>query len=126
MEALRGIKSLVQIEDYSLYFFILLISLIAFLMFLVLIYGIQYLRKTNVSQEQKSAWHYLNHVDFEDTKVAAYGISQCARFFVTQENKAIFEQLIQALERYKYKPDVPAFKESDKALLAEFLGKSHV
>ncbi|MDD2383224.1 MAG: hypothetical protein PHN18_03450 [Sulfurospirillaceae bacterium] len=126
METLRGIKSLVQIEDYSLYFFILVISFIAFLMFLFLIYGVKYLRKTKITQERKSAWHYLNHVDFEEAKAAAYGISQCARFFVNEENKALFEQLIHALERYKYKLDVPAFKESDKALLAEFLGKSHV
>ena len=79
-----------------------------------------------MTQERKSAWHYLNHVDFEDAKAAAYGISQCARFFITQENKAIFEQLIQALELYKYKPVVPVFRECDKVLLAEFLGKSHV
>jgi hypothetical protein len=45
---------------------------------------------------------------------------------VTQENRAIFERLIQALETYKYRPEVPVFKESDKVLLSDFLGKSHV
>ncbi|MDD2267835.1 hypothetical protein [Sulfuricurvum sp.] len=126
METLRGIKNLVPIEDYSLYFFILVISLIAFLILIAFLYIVKYLRKPKMIQARNSAWHYLNHIDFDDAKIAAYGITQCARFFVTQENKAIFEQLIQALEVYKYKPEIPAFKESDKALLSEFLGKSHV
>ena len=126
MEALRGIKNLVSIEDYSLYFFGILMCFLAVIVVIALLYFIKWLRKSKLSHKRKNAWIYLNHVDFNDAKAAAYGISQHGRLLVTQENRAVFERLIQALETYKYRPEVPVFKESDKVLLTDFLGKSHV
>ncbi|MDD3344099.1 MAG: hypothetical protein PHR87_11040 [Sulfurospirillaceae bacterium] len=125
MEGLRDIKALVRIEDYSLYIFSFMIVCVIVLAVIAFLYFLKRLRKASINAVRKEAWNYLCHVDFKEAKMAAYGISQRAHLFVTEENRAHFEALMCALEAYKYKPIVPSFSERDKALLTEFLGHAH-
>jgi hypothetical protein len=105
---IHDIKPLVEIQDYSFYYF-LAICIISFLLvigFMYLIY--HFFKNKNRFNIRKEHFELLNNVDFSDAKRAAYDITYFGSTFKDDSPRHVvaFEDLIKKLENYKYKKDV--------------------
>ena len=116
---IKDIKPPVEIDDYSLYIFILLVVVG------VLVGGFilwQLLKKIKLKREQNIAKAYLealHNIDWSDPKSAAYKITKYGRALATDEKREeIFNNLLPLLEKYKYKKEIDI--KVDNKTLREF------
>jgi len=118
---IHDIKSLVEIPDFSIYIYILLISVAVFLVLLVL-FLIYKIIKNRKKDFRKEYFKILEEIDFQDSKQCAYTITKYARLLaVSQREKKLAEELIDELEQYKYKKDVKEIDEDIKILFSRFM-----
>lgn len=109
---LNDIAPLVEIHDYSLYYFIALVLIITALAVASIFAIIKQVRKRKISirKEKLSA---LRSVAFSDPKHAAYAISEIGRFFASDNERTYkaYQNLFDRLEPYKYAPQVEMIDE---------------
>lgn len=118
---IHDIKSLVEIPDFSIYIYILLISVALFLVLLVL-FLIYKIIKNRKKDFRKEYYKILEEIDFQDSKQCAYTITKYTRLLaVSQREKKLAEELIDELEQYKYKKDVKEIDEDVKILFSRFM-----
>lgn len=123
---LYDIKPLVSVPDVSLYAFmalivmaILVIGLIAYLIYHFLIH------KRN--SERQQYYTLLKNIDLNDSKKSAYVITQCGwKLIQTDREKKFFFALIEELEAYKYKKEVPPFSKETLMKLETFMDELDV
>lgn len=125
MIEINDIKPPVDVPDYSLYIFILLI-LFATIAVIAFFYWIYKLFKKNNSME-KQYFEELKNLDFKDTKHCAYLITKYARVLAKGEReKKLCAELIYLLDDYKYKKKVKPISDEVKVKLEVFLESVHV
>lgn len=113
---INDIAPLVEINDYSLYYFSALtligVALIAAL-FLALV---KQLRKRKLSI-RKERFKELKAIDFSDPKRAAYTISELGRVFASDNERtdSAYHNLFERLSPYKYAPSVEMIDEETLA-----------
>ena len=118
---IHDIKNLVEIPDISLYIYMLLWILgIAFIfVFIFLIYRFFLNRSKN---ERKRYYKILKELDLKDSKQSAYTISKYIRLLAHNEReKRLADELIEELEKYKYKKEVLPFEDDVKIVFARFM-----
>lgn len=105
---LHDIKPIVDITEYSLYYFIG-ISVAG----IVLACGISYILykwfvKRKVYNIRKEHHKLINQIDLNDTKNAAYALTMYGATFKNdgQRQTEMFQTIIQKLEKYKYKKTI--------------------
>jgi hypothetical protein len=110
---IHDIKPLVEIHEYSLYYLIGVSALVS-----IVLLGAAYLvykwyknkKRFNIRAE-----HYklLNSVDFKDAKKAAYELTHYGATFKddSERHHKAYENMLEKLEKYKYKKEVPPFDE---------------
>ncbi len=125
MIEIHDIKPLVEVPDYSLYIFIVLI-IFAIVFILAAIYGIyKFFKKNNTLEKQY--YNELKNINYEDAKQSAYLITKYVRFLAKNENeKKLSSELIYLLDEYKYKKDIKPISNEIKAKLEIFLETLHV
>ena len=108
---LHDIKPLLEVDEYSLYYFLGASSLL-----LILLLGITYLiyryfKKRNAYNVRKEYINNINALDFSDTKNTAYQISFYGELFKddSPRHAEMYQNLMQRLESYKYKKTVDSF-----------------
>ncbi len=108
---LHDIKPLIEIHEYSLYYFIG-VSLLVFLILL----GISYLTYKwvkNKKKYNKRVEHYklLNTIDYSNPKKAAYDLTFFGATFKDDSERHLkaYENMLEKLQEYKYKKDVEDF-----------------
>ncbi|MDP2893375.1 MAG: hypothetical protein Q8N78_03280 [Sulfurimonas sp.] len=108
---LHDIKPIVEIEEYSLYYFLGFASLA-----LVLVAGVAYLlymwlKKRNRYNRRKEHFKLLNSLDLSNTKESAYAITLYGATFKddSPRHKEMYDNLLGRLEAYKYKKEVSSF-----------------
>jgi len=121
---LHDIKPLLEIQEYSLYYFIVLVSVS-----IILLLGISYLlykyfknkKKFNIRKEHLKSLH---EISFDDAKKAAYEITFYGATFKddSQRHAKAYEHLLEHLEAFKYKKDVGAFSDDAKHYFEVYLG----
>lgn len=118
---IHDIKNLVEIPDISLYIYMFLWILgIAFIFILIfLIYKFFYNRNKN---ERKKYYKILKNLELKDSKQSAYTISKYIRLLAENEReKRLAEELIEELEKYKYKKEVKELEDDVKIIFARFM-----
>lgn len=118
---IHDIKELVEIPDISLYIYMTLWILGIALIFIVifLIYKFFYNRNKN---ERKKYYQTLKEVDLNNSKESAYTISKYIRLLATNEReKRLAEELIEELDKYKYKKNVENLSDDVKIVFARFM-----
>jgi len=125
MQGLKDIKPLMTVPDHSL---LMLISLIAGV--LVLALGIYFRlkkparkRRRRLSKREQAAEN-LKALDFSDTKEAVYDFSENMHVLTDESDNEAFHKLLEKLEVYKYKKEVPPLSESDKQEMIKMI-KEH-
>lgn len=109
---LNDIAPLVEIHDYSLYYFIALALIITALAAASIFAIIKQVRKRKISI-RKEKLNALRSVAFSDPKHAAYTISEIGRFFASDNERTYkaYQNLFDRLEPYKYAPQVEMIDE---------------
>ncbi len=122
MEALKDIKGLVAIPDFS--WMILLIIILCIVGLLGwFFWKVVFPKKVQTPKEE--ALSRLQTLSMEDAKECAYALSQWGILIVDDANKEQFVILQEKLYRYKYRAcDTPLSLE-EKLLWQQFLGVNH-
>lgn len=116
---IHDIKPLLEVEDYSIYYFFGLIGVA-----IILACGVAYLlyvwfkrkKAFNIRKEHK---RFLKSIDFNDSKKAAYDITFYGATFKDdgERQREMFKNLTDRLQEYKYKQEVDSI---DKETLSYF------
>ena len=110
---LHDIKPIVEVQEYSLYYFILLLALTIFLLFALSYLFYKYWKKKkryNKRAEDKKA---LENISFEDPKAAAYALTFYGATFSDDSSRhhEMYQNLLGRLENFKYKKTVESIDE---------------
>lgn len=106
LSKLHDIKELEKIPDNSIFIFSILLFL-TILILLVITFFIIKIFKNRKKSDRKKYYELLKNIDFNDSKKSAYAITKYARLLANNEReKKLCEELIEELEKYKYKKNV--------------------
>lgn len=118
---IHDIKDLTQIPDISFYLFILIIilgTLIA-IIFIFILFKFFNNRKKN---KRKEYYKILKDLDLKNSKKSAYIISKNIRLLAQNDReKRLAKELIEELEKYKYRKEVNELDDNVKIIFARFM-----
>ncbi len=118
---LNDIKGLETIPDISFYIFILLIALGLAVVCIVLFFIYRYF-KNKKPNKRKEYYNILKTLDFTNSKECAYKITKYCRLLARNEReKKICFELIEELDKYKYKKEVSPLNNDIKINLDRFM-----
>lgn len=121
LSKLNDIKELEKIPDNSIFIFSFLIFL-AILILTTLIFFLIKFFKDRKKSPRKIYFEILKNIDFSDSKKSAYVITKYSRLITTNEReKKLANELIEELEKYKYKKNVEKIDETIKAKFLVFM-----
>jgi len=121
MEALRDIKGLVEVSDYSLYYFSALVAAALLLLLLSALLIYRYLTKKEPLTQQKVAIERLKAFEFGDTKQSVYDFTRLAQYAVSDDRREELEKLLTELAPYKFKKVVPELDKGLKERMQRFI-----
>ena len=106
LEKLKDIKSIVEVVDYSLYYFIIIIFIFILGIIFISYKYMTRVKKTKQLSKKQLALKGLKNLDFNDTKKVVYSLSVDGYMFINKKNKDKFENIEKKLEEFKYKKDI--------------------
>jgi hypothetical protein len=108
---LHDIKPLLEIEDYSFYYFLGLVTVGVIILVSVLYLLYRHFRTKNRFNLRKEHYKILNSIDLSKTKEAAYKLTQYGATFQedSPRHQKTYHDMVGKLEKYKYKKSVEAF-----------------
>ncbi len=114
---LNDIKPLLEIDDYSLYYFLGLLGLCIILISGILFLLYKWYINRNIFNIRVEHYKCLKEIDFSNSKDSAYAVTFYGATFKddSQRHKEMFDNISHRLESYKYKKNVP---ELDKETLS--------
>jgi hypothetical protein len=121
---LHDIKPLVEIDDYSIYYFSGIIILIIAILVALAFFGWRYWSKRNAFSIRKKHSKLLHEIDFSNPKEAAYAITKYGYTFSNDDERhhEKYENLLSRLAPYKYKKEVEAIDSETKSYFEIYLG----
>ena len=114
---LHDIKNIIEVQDYSFYYLLGVVALSIIVLSTIIYLVLKYLQKRNAYNQRKEHLQFLNSIDLNDTKNAAYSISKYGATFANdgERQSGMYKNISARLEQFKYKKDVDSF---DKETLA--------
>ena len=108
---LHDIKPIVDVQEYSLYYFLGVSSLVVLFTFGVAYLIYKWLQKRNAFNIRKEHFKLLNSLDLSDTKQSAYAITAYGLTFKddSQRHQEMYNNITNRLDMYKYKKEVEEF-----------------
>jgi hypothetical protein len=108
---LHDIKPIVEIAEYSLYYFLGISFIVAVLILGALYLIYRWLKKRDRYNKRADHLKILNSLDLTMTKESAYALTLYGATFRddTPRHKEMYENLMRRLEEYKYKKEVSLF-----------------
>lgn len=121
---LNDIKPLVEVQEYSFYYFLVLCVVIFALVFGGSYLVFRWLKTRKKVNFRKEHFKFLENLNLEQTKKSAYLFTKYGATFKddSQRHKEMFENITQRLEKYKYKKDVEKFSDEVKGYLNLYKG----
>ena len=109
---INDIAPLVEIHDYSLYYFVALVIVTVVLASALMLALLKQRRKRKTNQ-RKERFKELSAIDLSDPKRAAYAISAIGRVFADDNERTLkaYHNLFERLAPYKYAPKVKMIDE---------------
>ena len=120
MEKLKDIKAIVEVTDYSAYYLAALIVAVIVLS-AVLVYFLMQPRKRKKPTSRERALENLKNIDYGNPKKISYIFTLNIPFFETEENKKTIQKILEQLEIYKYKKDIPDMSKELKNEIKKFI-----
>jgi hypothetical protein len=121
---LHDIKPLVDIADYSIYYFSALIVIVVAVIAAGLFFAWKYWTQKNRHTLRKEHSRLLHEIDFSNPKAAAYAISKYGYTFRDDGTRhyEAYENLLARLAPYKYKKSVDTIDEETKGYYDIYIG----
>lgn len=109
---LHDIKPIVEVQEYSLYYFLGTLSLALIVLLIVGYFIYIWLKKRNAFNIRKEHFKILNLLDLDDTKKSAYAITFYGATFKddSPRHQEMYENIVNRLAAYKYKKEVDVFE----------------
>lgn len=121
LSKLHDIKELEKIPDNSIFVFSTLIFFAILILLIILFFLIKFI-KNKKQNPKKQYFEILKNIDFNDSKKFAYTFTKYSRLIVSNDReKKLAAELIDELEKYKYKKDVEKVDEKTKAKHSIFM-----
>ena len=113
----HDIAPLLEIQDYSLYGFIALITIVLAAL-VVIVKKMRMRRETHTLNERIQRYENFISIDINNPKAAAYAICEQGLFFAhdNEERLRTYRKLFERLEAYKYARTVESIDEETLAL----------
>ena len=108
---LHDIKPLVEIQEYSFYYLMALIA-VGVVLFLGAGYLLfKFFKERKKFNLRKEYYKKFKAVNFKDAKKAAYELTKYGAVFKDDDERHLkaYENMLERLEKYKYKKDVEPF-----------------
>jgi len=102
------------------------VGLIVIAVLIVLLYLLLFKKRKKRLSKKELALRALKSIDFNKTKDAVYTFSVNAQKLVSEDNKKELEELLQALNKYKYKKEVASLAKEDIEKMKNFISKLKV
>lgn len=108
---LHDIKPIVDVHEYSFYYFLGISAFVVLLLFGIAYLIYQWLKKRNAFNIRKEHYKLINELVLSDAKASAYAITTYGATFAddSPRHTEMYKNLTSRLESYKYKKDVDAF-----------------
>ena len=121
---LHDIKPLVEIQEYSLYYFLTTMFLVLVAIGLISYLVYLYMKRRNASNIRKEHFNLLNNLNLSDSKQSAYDITVYGATFKDDSQRHIdmFKNITQRLESYKYKKEVNSFDDETIGFIEVYKG----
>lgn len=119
---LHDIKTIVEVQEYSLYYLIGTISLVLILACGIFYLVYNWLKNKNKYNKRKEHLKLLKAVDLKDAKKSAYLITLYGATFKDdgERHTQMFHNLQERLEAYKYKKEVDEIDEETRGYIELF------
>jgi polyhydroxyalkanoate synthesis regulator protein len=116
---LHDIKPIVEVKDYSFFYFSALTFTVVVLLFGFIYLAIKWYRNRKKYNKRKEAYKTLLDIDLGDTKKAAYALTSIGATFKddTPRNQEMYQNMINRLENYKYKKEVKELDDETKSYI---------
>ena len=121
---LHDIKPLIEIQEYSMYYLIVLSFIVIIVLFTLMYLALKYFKNRKKFNIRKDNLSKLRAIDFSNAKSAAYAITTYGKTFKDDSDRHIraYDALLEELECYKYKKDVANFSDETKHVFEIYLG----
>ncbi len=121
--ALKDIKDIVVVPDYSLYILLGIVGLVLLIIAFLLYKYFTRIKKSKQLSTKAIVLKKLKALEFtkENTKEIVYSFSTDGYLFVNEKNKEKFEELERVLEKFKYKKDVLFLPEELQQEIKKFI-----
>ena len=121
---LHDIKPIIEIQEYSLYYFVALSGVVLLLLFALGYLAYSYLKNKKSYNIRAVHFGQLQTLSLADPKKAAYAITLYGATFRqdTARHERAYELLVEQLEPYKYKKVVESFDGATQRAFENYLG----
>jgi predicted methyltransferase len=124
LDDIRDIRPVFELADYTLYILGVVVAAAVLSALAVVLYRLFF--QKNRADLRGEAIRTLQALDLEESKSAAYAITELVRrIAATEREEKMADKLIEKLEPYKYLKEVPPLSEDVRAHLNIFLGMVH-
>ena len=108
---LHDIKPLLEVQDYSFYYFLALLAVVSAIVLGVLYLLYRYFRTKKRFNIRKEHHKILQNINLKETKKAAYALTEYGATFKDDSPRHLktYNDMVEKLERYKYKKSVDDF-----------------
>ena len=121
LSKLNDIKELEKIPDNSFFIFLALVFISMVLLIIMIFSLIKFMKNRKVSPK-KEYYKILKNINFENPKEFAYTFTKYSKLLITNDReKKLANELIEELEKYKYKKIVENLDEEIKAKYKIFM-----
>ncbi len=116
---LHDIKPLVAIDDYSIYYFSVVVVIATIIVLFAIYMLLKWLRQRKRENIRKKHLEILHNIDLSDTKKAAYELTKYGLTFRDDDerHKELYENMVSKLANYKYKKEVGSFDDETISII---------
>ena len=121
---LHDIKPILEIQEYSIYYFSGMVFLSLVLLFAIGYLLYMWIKQRNSFNQRKENLKLINELDLSNTKESAYGITALGFIFKddSPRHSEMYANLSARLGEYKYKKEVDKFDEEVKGYIEVYKG----
>lgn len=121
---IHDIKPLLEVHEYSLYYFTAIVIVATLLLLGVLYLIYRWYKNKNRFNIREQHYKLLNNIDYSDPKKAAYDITFYGATFKDDSERHLraYENMLEKLEKYKYKKEVEPFDDETHHYIELFKG----
>jgi flagellar biosynthesis/type III secretory pathway M-ring protein FliF/YscJ len=118
---LHDIKPLLEIEEFSFYYFLVVVVLVTFLFVGFAFLIIKWFQKRKRFDKRKEHKKAFMQVDLRNAKEAAYALTKYGATFAndSERHQKIYNELLDTLAKYKYKKEIDEKFDSNTERLIE-------